>query len=158
MSRTIRRVPRQKNQIHDDFKKGWRGSAITYFDQTQRDPDRVCVSPSSFKRVVHELRQEYGRHYILDDRQPTVNPYGTPFCVYYMNPEIRAQYAAEGPTVEQEPEPEPTPATPFPRSMETIEKYRQTDLFSSDTTEANAEMVGRQDAEILGDDYEIGNK
>ena len=95
MPRVKRNTPTQKKIVHDQFKKGWKGSAIGFFNEFH-------VSPSSFKRIVHELRQDKGSVYILDERIPTTSPHGTPYCTYYMNPEIRRQLATEGPIVQQD--------------------------------------------------------
>lgn len=90
-----RTTPTQKKQVHEDFKKGYRGSAIQYYNFCTEDHranyEKVIVSPSSFKRIVHELRREHGQSYIMDEKQPTVSPYGTPFNIYFLNPEIRSQ-------------------------------------------------------------------
>ena len=94
-------TPTQKKQLEADFQKGWKGSAIDYYLETQRDPYRLTVAPSSFKRLIHEARREHGSHYILDERVSGSNPQGTPFCQYFMHPEIRSQNAVEGPVITQ---------------------------------------------------------
>jgi hypothetical protein len=107
-----RTTPTQKKQVHDDLRSGYRGSAIAYYnyciEEHRINPEKVIVSPSSFKRIVHELRQEYGQHYVMDEKQPTVSPYGTPFSIYFLNPEIRSQQRSELP--EYRPAANPGPA------------------------------------------------
>ena len=77
---------------------------------SQGDFGKITVSPSSFKRIVHELRREHGRYYIVAEGVKTNLPGGTPFARYQLNPDIRRQIATEGPTV--------------------IDGYEQGDLFA----------------------------
>jgi hypothetical protein len=115
-----KRVPRQRKQVDNDLLNGWKGSAISYYNYSISTKNKIGVSPSSFKRIVCELRQKHGEHYILGDKQPTVMPGGTPFKIYFINPEVQLSRALA-------PAPEPQMPTPGP---ETIDGFIQENLFT----------------------------
>jgi len=75
----------QKKQVHRDLISGFSGSAITYFSMSSRDNNRITVSPSSFKRIVHELRRQFGHDYILDTKVKPAFASGIQYSSYFIN-------------------------------------------------------------------------